>query len=137
MFGAESQRGIAQFHDIYLYENCILRPNMQITLFRKYYIGKEMPSDTMGSMPFANFYEVNVDRSYVTVSISPLAKTATGFGNFSQMKNVTEPMTETMHKEIERAERRRKEREEERRFKLEEKMARKARTNVTRRTSHI
>ena len=89
-------------------------------------------------MLFRSFYEVNVDRSYVTVSISPLAKTATGFGNFSQMKNVTEPMTETMHKEIERAERRRKEREEEeRRFKLEEKMARKARTNVTRRTSHI
>lgn len=150
MFGAESQRGIGQFYDIYLHENCLLRPNMQVSLFRDYYNVRsdKMASDTMGTNPFANFYEVNVDYANVTVSISPLtktaydyktllrilenwtsnaleqlgvgAKTATGFGRFSNMKNVTDEMTEAMRQEIERAERKRKEEEEKRRIELEQ-----------------
>lgn len=149
-FGAEAQRGIGQFYDVYLHENCYLRPNMQVSLFRDYYNARtnEMASDTMGTIPFANFYEVNVDHANVTVSISPLAKTthdcktllqilenwtsnalqqlgvggktATGFGRFSDMKNVTDEMTDGMRKEIERAERRRKQIEEEKRIELEQ-----------------
>lgn len=128
MFGCGESKGVAQFFDIFLYDNCSIKPDVMAVHHANYYSQVREPSDQETTIPIS-FYSVDVRNINIICGISPHgltkdyspnlllnlltnwvmkaleelgigAKTTVGYGRFRQIEDVTAKLKQEIETEL-------------------------------------